>query len=284
MKLYNSKLIPLSLLSLFIACWVLPQQVNAQAISPMTGGWVITDENNGEPGRGLQLEVQNGVLVLSFYGYLGTGSARWWIAAGSFSANSNELVMDFTAFQGGTPFGGNFSSAESVGSAGQVTVRFSNIDVGEICLPNEPCKEMRAFNFGFSNNAPALLGLWVANGINSETDEAEGWVFNFDETEPSPFSNTIDAATGSVRFPWEGAERLENIECHRFDQESEDENGVEFVCDVEFLGNTLQIGLDLSRNSFSAGVIDTTPDESIQISAIIGFRVIDDSGRFTVPN
>ena len=45
------------------------QSMRAQDFTPQTGTWVINEEANGEPGRGFQIEVQNDILVLYFYGY-----------------------------------------------------------------------------------------------------------------------------------------------------------------------------------------------------------------------
>lgn len=142
----------------------LPLPFGLLSFTPLTGGWVIDDENTGGPGRGMQIEVQNNVLVLSFYGFDESGAAQWWIAAGGLESGSNELTMELQEFENGKIFGGPTDSAVASGVAGQVTLRFSDFNKGEICLPDESCKSISAFNFGFSDSASALLGAWAVSG------------------------------------------------------------------------------------------------------------------------
>jgi hypothetical protein len=51
----------------------------ALAVTPQNGAWSIDPENNGQPGRGFQLETQNSVLVLTFYGYDNTGNSTFYL-------------------------------------------------------------------------------------------------------------------------------------------------------------------------------------------------------------
>lgn len=133
----------------------------AMDFTPQVGTWAIDEEVNGEPGRGFQIDVQNDVLVLYFYGYEPTGESTYWLAAGKFAKGSNELTMDLGAYEGGMAFGDPFKNATYLGPRGQVTVRFDGITYGEICLPSESCKAISAFNFGYSDSAEAVLGGWV---------------------------------------------------------------------------------------------------------------------------
>ena len=77
------------------------QSMRAQDFTPQTGAWVINEEANGEPGRGFQIEVQNDILVLYFYGYEAAGDSAFWLATGAFQPGSNEITADLGEYQGG---------------------------------------------------------------------------------------------------------------------------------------------------------------------------------------
>ena len=47
-----------------VCCWT-----SAHAFVPSAGTWVVNDELNGKPGRGLAIDVQNHVLVMQMYAY-----------------------------------------------------------------------------------------------------------------------------------------------------------------------------------------------------------------------
>ena len=58
------------------------------SVSPLNGLWAIDSESNGQPGRGFQIEERGGLLVLTFYGYSASGSASWYLAAGTMSGST----------------------------------------------------------------------------------------------------------------------------------------------------------------------------------------------------
>ena len=60
----------------------------AQAFAPQAGVWVITTENNGQPGRGMALDVQGEKLVMQMYAYDSTGNPTFYLTSGAISDNA----------------------------------------------------------------------------------------------------------------------------------------------------------------------------------------------------
>lgn len=124
----------------------------AAAATPDTGLWIIDAENNGQPGRGLQIEVQNNTLVMTFYGYLPSGAAQWYLAAGALNGSSFSGSPE--RFAGGTAFGQPHVPAQAVGSAGTVTMSFTDSSHGTITLPGESAKAFSRLQFGSTLSVP----------------------------------------------------------------------------------------------------------------------------------
>nr|MBL8455797.1 glycosyl hydrolase 53 family protein [Zoogloeaceae bacterium] len=154
----------------------LPGSVAAQL--PQTGIWVIDQEATGAPGRGFQVDVRNGVMVLTFYGYAADGRGRFWLASGPIGDDG--FVGQLTAYDGGIPFGGGRGSADAVGEAGPVHVRFTSATTGIISLPGEVPKAVSRLVFGrggTGNDITPRRGVWV---VESESNGAPGRGFQVD--------------------------------------------------------------------------------------------------------
>lgn len=155
-----NKALRILLFSSVLVFLMLPSLASALDFDPVDGLWIINEENNGKPGRGFQIEIQNEFIVLTFYGYDQTGADAWWLASGSFPAGSNQITMALGAYEGGMAFGDSLQDATYLGPEGQVTISFNSGNSGAICLPGEPCKAINKFNFGYSPTAVSLGGAW----------------------------------------------------------------------------------------------------------------------------
>jgi alpha-tubulin suppressor-like RCC1 family protein len=113
------------------------------SIVPENGLWVINEENNGQPGRGFQIEQRGGTLILTYYGYGADGSNLWALSAGAISGTSYTGSMD--RYRGGTVMGGNYAPATTAGSAGLVNLTFSSPSTGTITFPGEAAKSISKF-------------------------------------------------------------------------------------------------------------------------------------------
>lgn len=142
----------------------------AFAATPQPGLWTIDAEQNGQPGRGMQIDVQNGALVLSFYGYRSDGSAQWYLSAGPLGANGYSGPLD--RYAGGTPFGGTARRAVSDGSAGTVSLSFSDSTHGLITLPGESPKAITKLAFGGSTRR-FKAEVWADNWFSLSVGERQ---------------------------------------------------------------------------------------------------------------
>jgi hypothetical protein len=147
-------------------------------IQPEDGLWVIDAENNGQSGRGFQLEVRSGVLVFTYYGYGGDGSGLWALSAGAMSGNGYSGSLD--TYQGGTALGGSYRAAAKSGSPGSLGLNFTSATRGTITLPGEPTRAISRFAFA-GTASPSIAprnGLWV---IDEENNGQSGRGFQIEQ-------------------------------------------------------------------------------------------------------
>lgn len=134
---------------------------NASRI-PVNGTWVVADELNGKPGRGISMDVQNGVAVLQIFDYLSTGASTFHMGSGAYG----QSAMDIGLFQyaGGRYFGGPARTGHEVQDAGAAYIDLQQADSlveGTIQFPREaPKKIIRMDLTGHSSPAESLLGYW----------------------------------------------------------------------------------------------------------------------------
>jgi len=135
-----------------LACAICSAAVGGQAATPEAGQWAVNGELNGSPGRGFQFDVQNGVLVFTYYGYKPDGSPVFYLASGPFVNGAFE--GDLIGYEGGTAIGGAFRDGRPTENMGRMHVSFTSSTQGELTLPGEQRK--RVSRFSFSSVAPLL--------------------------------------------------------------------------------------------------------------------------------
>ena len=277
----------LSIIVFILSLLGFSQSMLAQDISPQTGTWAIDEEINGKPGRGFQIEVQNDILVLYFYGYEKTGESTYWLAAGKLASGSNELTADLGAYEGGMAFGDPIKDAVYLGSKGSVTIRFNTVASGEICLPDETCKAVRPFNFGYEESASELLGRWLVtvfnNGPNTQTFTVE---LNFTEVDTPPYPDTIDRVSGTATYlndsdmAHKGDET--RVECSRLIQP----NPEPYFCRLVAGADATETYISMMRNALVGRYHNYGGpwDYGDAWVNVIGFRLASGSGRQVIPN
>ena len=140
----------------------------AHAFAPQAGTWVVTAENNGKPGRGFGLDVQNDTLVMQMYAYDASGNPSFYLSAGKIANNSYSGALN--KYRGGRYFGSGDLTGREDGSAGTVSMRFVSGTEGFIQFPNEPEKAINRFSFGYSNAPAHLRGIWTLVAINKTSE------------------------------------------------------------------------------------------------------------------
>ena len=267
-------------LTLFLAiAAALAPGVQAGDVAPQTGIWSIVEENNGRPGRGFQIDVQNDVLVLNFYGYTASGTARWWLAAGTFRPGFNSLTMDLGAYGGGMTFGDLRKDATYLGSEGTVRVSFSSPVSGEICLPGEACKPISPLNFGWGSDARELLGTWHVVGREPGAGgPLVAYEFSFDELSAFSRPDVIDSVNGKARWVAGGTSFEASFVCDKL----RDPGEWRYECDLMAGFESMRLEFTVSRDGLRGELRDESG--AILLASLTGFRVESESGRQLVPN
>jgi len=149
------------------------------AATPEPGLWNIDEELNGLPGRGFQVELQNDILVLTYFGYEEEGDATFYISSGFY--NGVTFLGELLEVEGGTAIGGVFQNGEVVDTIGIVRLDFDSSTSGTIRLPNEETKAISkyAFNDPRTLFAETYEGLVYSAGIFAQ--DTSTYTFSFGE-------------------------------------------------------------------------------------------------------
>jgi len=136
------------------------------AFMPQGGTWVVTSEVNGQPGRGLAMDAQNGTLVVQMYAYESSGHPTFYLASGALQ--NERFSAPLMRYSGGRYFGSGPRSGAEAGSPGNVSIRFTSGVTGFITFPGEPEVAISRFNFGYAFAPASLRGLWTFTSTGSE--------------------------------------------------------------------------------------------------------------------
>lgn len=109
----------------------------AMAVLPDPGMWSIGAELNGKPGRGIQIDRQNGTtIIVTYFGYRTDGSSMFLQGVGAME-DGKVLSAELLEFRGGRVLGGEARDGERTRSAGFVEITFDSSTTGTITLPEE---------------------------------------------------------------------------------------------------------------------------------------------------
>ena len=116
--------------------------LSAAAALPQTGMWGIDSEVNGLPGRGIQIDRQDGLTVIaSYYGYRSDGSATFYQAVGKIT-DGKTLIAELVEYKNGPSLGGKPTSGEVARTIGPMVMEFDTASSGSVTLPGEPSKRI----------------------------------------------------------------------------------------------------------------------------------------------
>ncbi len=184
----------------------------ANTITPQNGNWIISDELNGKPGRGMGIDVQDGIFVMQVYNYNPNGSATFHLATGT--VDNNKVVAALKQYKDGPSFGSGAKNGVEVANAGNVEVEFTSRTTATITFPGEATKVMQRFNYeGTPEEA------W------SDPEYTERWAMvEFDNDNKPVATYWTDIGLGSqlalspdMHNGWPYADS-KNFTVHRFDQ------------------------------------------------------------------
>lgn len=115
----------------------------ARSYTPQAGTWVISDEVDGKPGRGLAIDVQGNTFFMQVFGYEKNGDATFYTATGQMEGNS--VTAPLMRYKNGRSLGGPKQDAVEDQSVGQVMVSFRNGLKGTLQFPGESAVAIERF-------------------------------------------------------------------------------------------------------------------------------------------
>ena len=115
----------------------------ARDFTPQSGTWIVSQELDGKPGRGLAIDVQGNTFFMQVFGYEKNGDATFYTATGQM--DGNQVTAPLMRYKGGRSFGSAARDAVEDGSLGNVTVSFKNGLKGAVQFPGESVLAIERF-------------------------------------------------------------------------------------------------------------------------------------------
>lgn len=129
----------------------------ASAFEPRTGQWW----NPNESGRGFNIDIQEGTMVVAVYTYDTAGNAQWYLAAGPMTNGQRNFTATLDKYRGGQCVTCNYSAASVTGNDGVISVAFTDETSATVTLPGGRTTTIQPINFGYGDSPQALLGEWI---------------------------------------------------------------------------------------------------------------------------
>lgn len=163
--LQRSPLFRSAVLASTIALAANPPAQAANDFTPLPGTWIVSAEQDGQPGRGMAIDVQDGVLVMQVYNYRANGTATFHLAVGNI--DGNQVAAPLKSYRGGRYFGSGPLSGVEDGDAGEVRIEFTSATQAQLRFPGEPTVAIQRFRF--DNTAPSALpsAYWLMSMQNA---------------------------------------------------------------------------------------------------------------------
>lgn len=152
--------------------------VQAQLLTPEDGIWW----NPAEPGRGFQIETQNGVMVLGTYAFDGSGNPQWYLSAGTYDPSTRTFTGTMDGFSGGQCIGCPFRPSTGSGGAGPVTIRFTTGVTATLTAGGATIPIQRLY-YNYALPDGIVFGGWVMSQQTGSFVSADWLVF--DRTSPA---------------------------------------------------------------------------------------------------
>lgn len=130
---------------------------SAVAFQPRTGHWY----NPNESGRGFNIDIQDGVMVLASYGYDNSGNAQWYISSGAMTNSQHNFTGSLDKFAGGQCPSCDYRKPAPNGNDGTISVAFTSEVSATVTLPGGHVTHIVPFNFKYGDPPQGMLGEWV---------------------------------------------------------------------------------------------------------------------------
>lgn len=157
---------------------------------PPNGTWIVSSELNGNPGRGIGLDIQGDHVILQIFDYLENGQSSFHMGSSQYNGSA-EIPIDM--YSHGTAVGGEVKPAVLAERTGNASLNFEMENskpflkglYGNIKLPHEEYLKIQRFELD-SQNDDGLLGSWIMNF--SPNSKKEEWAYiHLDEMHEGKF-------------------------------------------------------------------------------------------------
>jgi hypothetical protein len=151
---------------------LLALSASASAFTARTGHWY----NPAESGSGYNIDIQDGVLVVTIFSYK-PGDSEWYISSGPMSASQSTYTGSLLAVRGGQCISCAYTAPSSTINSGTIVITFTSETSATVLLPGGRMTTIRPFNFGFGTPPQGLLGQWVYVETIAGVDFADRYSF-----------------------------------------------------------------------------------------------------------
>jgi hypothetical protein len=124
------------------------------AATPENGWWWNPDE----PGRGFNIETQNGIVFIATFVYNDAGNPIWYSGSGALN-HAETVTMDLFRTEGGPCFGCLYTPPQSLHSGNQLTAQFDSESTATVFI-NGVKHTIERFDFNLGAGLQRLLGIW----------------------------------------------------------------------------------------------------------------------------
>lgn len=135
----------------------------ARDFTPQAGTWVVSQELNGKPGRGLAIDVQGNTFFMQVFAYEQNGEATFYAATGQM--DGYQVTAPLMRYWGGRSFGSAARDAIEDKSLGDVHIRFRNGLAGTVQFPGEP--ELAIERFLVRSDTPGVTNPRAQTGVRA---------------------------------------------------------------------------------------------------------------------
>lgn len=146
-----------TLRTLAVGAW-LAWAATAAAFQPHTGQWW----NPAESGSGYNIDVQNGVLVVTIFSYEASGDSEWYLAAAALTNTGRNFTATLDKYRNGQCISCAYAGRPALaGNDGTIGISFSSETAATLTLPGGRTTAIVPYNFGYGDPPGGLLGQWV---------------------------------------------------------------------------------------------------------------------------
>jgi hypothetical protein len=126
----------------------------ANSFTPSPGLWW----NPNESGRGYGIDVQNGVMIVTIFIYDTAGEPLWFLASGSYDANTSTFDSQLGQYSGGQCFGCVYTSPTGV-AVGDFSIVFDTTETATLFFPGGSTPIEHEL-YGYTSKNDYFFGEW----------------------------------------------------------------------------------------------------------------------------